>query len=105
MAFSYSLPPLLVNRSEHEIGRIIDQEVRAALRDFASWPQRMADPSWAENIDEDLVPPPEGAVNGVDVDGGAARLERKNATRREKYHGKGEGSMSKDEYDTKEWYD
>ena len=84
MSLSYALPGQLAGKNEHEIGRIIDHEVRSALRDIAAWPERMANPAWSENIDEDLRPPPEVAGNGEDV-GVAARRERANATRRRKY--------------------
>jgi hypothetical protein len=88
MSFSYSLAPRLAGRTEHEISRLLDEEVRLALRDIATWPSRMADPDWSENIDEDLRPPPENVGNGDGVDGGAARQERKNSRRRAAYAAK-----------------
>ena len=84
MSLSYALPRQLAGRNEHEIGRIIDHEVRSALRDIAAWPERMANPSWSENIDEDLRPPLEVAGNGAD-EATTARRERTNAARRAKY--------------------
>src|SRR5882672_3087475 len=42
LSFAYALPPRLVNKTEHEIGRLLDAEVRAALKDIAAWPERMA---------------------------------------------------------------
>ena len=85
MSLSYALPRRLVGQSEHAIGRILDEEVRGALRDIASWPERMANPGWCQQIDEDLRPEPEGAGNGNGNGEGAAKLERANAKRRQKY--------------------
>ena len=38
MSFSYALSPRLVGKSQHEIGQLLDAEMRLALRDVASWP-------------------------------------------------------------------
>ena len=84
MSFAYALPRQLVNKTEHEIGQILDAEMRAALRDVAAWPERMADPNWSSSIDEDLRPAPEVAGNGDGADA-AAKRERANAVRRAKY--------------------
>ena len=91
MSFSYALPRRLVGKTEHEIGRIVDEEVRAALRDIADWPEKMTNPGWVKEIDEDLRPPPEGAGNGEDEVEGAARRERTNEKRRAKYAASKEG--------------
>jgi hypothetical protein len=56
MSLAYALPPRLVGKSEHEIGQTIDGEVRAALRDIANWPAKMASAGWAEEIAPDLMP-------------------------------------------------
>ena len=56
MSFSRSLPPRLVDKSEHAIGQIIDAEVRSALTDIASWPAKLGRPDWDEEIDEELRP-------------------------------------------------
>jgi hypothetical protein len=56
MSLSYVLPRRLVGRNEHEIGRIIDEEARAMLRDLANWPEKMTDPHWISKIDADLRP-------------------------------------------------
>jgi hypothetical protein len=56
MSLSYSLAPRLVNKSEHEISQMIDTEVRAALRDIATWPGKMVDVGWQETIAPDLAP-------------------------------------------------
>ena len=85
MSLSYALPPRLAGRSEHEIRMLLDSEVRSALKDIASWPERMANPNWSEDIDEDLRPPPEAGGNGDGVEGGAAKQERVNAKRRAAY--------------------
>jgi hypothetical protein len=84
MSLAYALPRRLAGQNEHAIGQIIDQEVRSALRDVASWPAKMATPGWDEEIAADLRPPPEMAGNGEDV-GAAAKRERANAARRAKY--------------------
>ena len=84
MSFAYALPRQLEGKNQHEIGRIIDAEVRSALKDIASWPGKMADPGWCHQIDADLVPvEPEG--NGGGNAEGAAELERRNSKRRRKY--------------------
>ena len=88
MSLSYALPLRLVGRTEHEIGRLLDEEMRLALRDIASWPEKMANPGWCKNIDEDLRPEPEGAGNGNGEGEGAAKLERANAKRRAAYAAK-----------------
>jgi hypothetical protein len=96
MSLAYALPRRLLGQSEHAIGQIVDAEVRGALRDIASWPERMANPAWSENIDEDLCPPPEVGGNGDDGGGGgavkqesaAAQRERRNSLRRERYAAK-----------------
>jgi hypothetical protein len=77
----------LVGRNEHEIGQTIDQEVRAALRDVANWPEKMTNPSWSAEIDPDLMPPPEdaGSGNGDGDTDASAKRERVNAKRRQKY--------------------
>ena len=84
MSFAHALPPRLVGRTEHEIGRILDDEVRSALRDIARWPDRMADPNWSEEIDQDLRPLPEACGNGDKGVESAAKRERANAERRAK---------------------
>jgi hypothetical protein len=96
MSLAYALPRRLLGQSEHAIGQIVDAEVRGALRDIASWPERMANPAWSENIDEDLCPPPEVGGNGDDGGGGgavkqesaAAQRECRNSLRRERYAAK-----------------
>ena len=98
MSFSYALPRRLVGKSEHEIGRIIDEEARAMLRDLPNWPEKMVNPAWVEEIDSDLIPE---EVNG-EARGqakGLAKLEQEqraetavgrwNAKRREKRKKKG----------------
>lgn len=90
MSFAYAMPPRLAGKNEHETGRIIDEEVRSALKDIASWPDRMATPGWVQSIDEDLMPAPETTGNG----GGeavAAKRSRANAARRTKYAKSKEG--------------
>ena len=76
--------PGVVGQSEHQIGQLLDAEMRSALRDVAAWPERMADPNWSSSIDEDLMPAPEVSGNGNGADA-AASQERANAKRREKY--------------------
>ena len=89
MSLCYSLPRLLVGKDEHNIGRLIDEEVRSALTDIASWPSKMASPGWAENIDADLMPAPEIPGNGNNNEAdAAAERERRNAERRRKYAAK-----------------
>jgi hypothetical protein len=94
MSFAYALPRRLVNRTEHEIGKILDEEMRSALRDIAKWPDRMVAPGWSEEIDADLVPAPEaGGSNGggdgaVKQESAAAQRERRNSLRRQKYAAK-----------------
>lgn len=56
LSFAYALPPRLVGKTEHEMGRLLDAEVRAALKDIAAWPERMANPGWQEEIAPDLMP-------------------------------------------------
>ena len=86
MSLPYSLPRLLVGKTEHEIGRIIDAEMRSALRDIATWPDKMARPGWSKEIDEDLRPAAEAAGNGDNENADAILMrERKNAERRRKY--------------------
>jgi hypothetical protein len=85
MSFAYALPRRLVNLNEHEIGRLLDEEVRAALRDVASWPEKLGKPGWDEAIDADLRPAPEARGNGDGEVEGAARRERVNAKRRAAY--------------------
>jgi hypothetical protein len=46
MSLAYALPRRLVGKNAHEIGRIIDEEVRSALRDAASWPAKLGRPEW-----------------------------------------------------------
>jgi hypothetical protein len=89
MSLSYALPRRLIGKNEHELGRILDEEVRAALRDVATWPAKLANPGWSEEIDADLRPPSE-TVNG-DGEGAAVRRERANAARRQKYAAKSKG--------------
>jgi hypothetical protein len=84
MSLSYALPRRLVGQSEHAIGRIIDEEMRFALRDIANWTAKLADPNWSEQIDADLMPAPEAGGNG-DGEGAAAKRERVNSKRRAKY--------------------
>ena len=95
MSLSYALPPRLVGRTEHEIGRLLDEEMRLALRDIASWPEKMANPGWCKNIDEDLRPAPEVASNSNGEAEGAvhadAQRERTNAKRRAVYAKSKEG--------------
>jgi hypothetical protein len=90
MSFAYALPPRLAGKDAHGIGRILDEEVRAALKDVATWPERMANPNWSEEIDADLRPAPEVAGNGDGTDA-AARHERANVKRRQKYAKSKEG--------------
>ena len=89
MSFAYALPRRLVNQSEHAIGRVLDEEMRSALRDVALWPERMTNPNWTSEIDADLMPPLEdpGSGNG-EGEGAATRRERANAARRVKYTAK-----------------
>ena len=86
MSFSYALPPRLVGRNEHEIGRIVDAEVRSVLQDMTTWPERMTNPNWSAEIDADLMPPLEdaGSGNGAGEDA-AIKRERANEKRRAKY--------------------
>ena len=88
MSFAHALPRRLVNQSEHAIGQIIDAEVRSALKDIAAWPDRMVNPNWSEEIDQDLRPLPEAGGNGDNEVESAARRERANAARRAKYAAK-----------------
>ena len=88
MSLSYSLPRQLAGRNEHEIGRIIDAEVRAALRDIATWPERMSDPNWCQEIDQDLRPSEDGNNGERDGAEASAKRERTNAARRQKYAAK-----------------
>jgi hypothetical protein len=87
MSLSYALPRQLAGRNEHEIGRIIDAEVRSALRDAASWPTKLGRPGWDKEIDGDLKPASEDGGNGESDDGAdaSAKRERANAARRAKY--------------------
>ena len=87
MSLSYALPRQLAGRNEHEIGRIIDYEVRSALKDIAGCPAKLATPGWQEEIDEDLKPASDDASSGNGDDGAdtAARRERANLKRRAKY--------------------
>ena len=90
MSLSYSLPRQLAGRNEHEIGRIVDYEVRSALKDIAGWPAKLATPGWQEEIDADSRPPAEVAGNGEDK-AATAQHERRNAKRRAKYAEKSKG--------------
>jgi hypothetical protein len=65
MSFCYALPPRLVNKSEHEIGQLIDSEMRLALKDVANWPAKMADPAWRPEADADLMPAEENGEAGI----------------------------------------
>ena len=85
MSFAYALPPRLVGRTEHEIGRLLDAEVRSALQDAVTWPAKLGAPDWDEKIDKDLQPHPEVAGNGDGGEDATARRERANAVRRAKY--------------------
>jgi hypothetical protein len=101
LSFSYALPRRLVGKPEHDIGRILDAEVRAALRDIAAWPAKLADPAWASSIAPDLMPAEaaEAEVNGQGEKelGRLAKAERRQAAvakenanqrrRRKKRHG------------------
>jgi hypothetical protein len=87
MSFSYGLAPRLEGKSAHEISRLLDEEMRLALRDIAKWPERMANPGWSEEIDEDLRPAPEGG-NGNGESVSAVLQEKKNAKRRAAYAAK-----------------
>ena len=89
MSLPYSLPRLLVGKNEHETGRIVDAEVRSALRDIALCPAKMADPNWQAEIDADLRPA--GEIGGPDYADAEAERERKNAKRRRKYSKAKEG--------------
>jgi hypothetical protein len=100
MSLPYALPRRMVGQSEHAIGRLLDEEMRAALRDIASWPDKMARPGWAEEIAPDLRPPTEVAGNGdgdsannspSGSDSFPALAERRNAERRRKYSQAKEG--------------
>jgi hypothetical protein len=66
----------------------LDAEVRAALCDIARWPEKMADPGWCKEIDEDLRPAPEVAGNGDNGVESAAKRERTNQKRRAAYAAK-----------------
>jgi hypothetical protein len=76
LSFVYALPRELAGKNEHECGRILDAEVRAALRDIATWPERMADPAWVEQIDADLMPT-EGNGSGPKALGALEAAERR----------------------------
>lgn len=89
MSFAYALPPRLVGRTEHEIGQILDGEMRSALSDVASWPAKLGKPGWDAEIDKALRPP-DAVGNGGD-EGAAARRERTNEKRRSKYAKSKEG--------------
>ena len=80
MSLSYALPPRLEGKNAHEIGRTLDEEVRAALRDIAAWPAKMADANWQEEIAPDLMP---AEVNGESEVGPRALGELETAERRE----------------------
>jgi hypothetical protein len=85
MSLAYALPRRLAGQNEHAIGQIIDQEVRSALRDVASWPQKLGNPGWQEEVDADLMPVPEVSGNGDGGSDAIARRERANSKRRERY--------------------
>jgi hypothetical protein len=87
LSFSYALPRRLAGKPEHDIGRILDAEVRAALRDIASWPEKLADPAWAESIAPDLEPAEAAEANGHGEKelGRLAKAERKGAAQRVKH--------------------
>ena len=63
--------------------------MRAALKDITTWSAKLADPNWCNQIDADLVPPPEVAGSGgehvIVGDDNIAKPERRNAGRRRKY--------------------
>jgi hypothetical protein len=56
LSFAYALPARLEGKSAHEIGQTIDAEMRAALKDIAAWPAKLANPGWQEEIAPDLLP-------------------------------------------------
>jgi hypothetical protein len=56
LSFAYALPARLEGKSAHEIGQTIDAEMRAALKDIAAWPAKLANPGWMEEIAPDLLP-------------------------------------------------
>ena len=73
---------------------LLDQEVRSALSDIASWHEKLGKPDWDKQIDEDLRPAPEAGGNGDGGGAGAAinaERERRNAKRRQKYAASKEG--------------
>ena len=55
MSFSHSLPRRLAGKNEHEIGRLLDAEVRSALKDISSWPEKMAAPGWCRTKCEQTI--------------------------------------------------
>jgi hypothetical protein len=56
ISFASALPPRLEGRNAHEIGQLLDAEMRSALKDIANWPAKLANPNWQEEIDADLMP-------------------------------------------------
>jgi hypothetical protein len=89
MSFAHALPPRLVGRTEHEIGQILDGEMRSALSDIVNWPGRLGQPDWDAEIDKALRPP-EAVGNGAGEDA-ATKRERANEKRRAKYAKSKEG--------------
>jgi hypothetical protein len=84
LSFAYALPRELAGKSEHECGRILDAEMRAALRDIATWPEQMANPAWVEQIAADLMPA-ESNGSGPKALGALETAERRAAGMREKH--------------------
>ncbi|MGB7792308.1 MAG: hypothetical protein WBL39_13960 [Terrimicrobiaceae bacterium] len=64
MSFSYALPRRLAGKNEHECGRIIDAEVRAALRDIATWPEKLCKPALVPGDRRRLAPAAGNRRNG-----------------------------------------
>jgi hypothetical protein len=57
MSFAYALPPRLVGRTEHEIGLILDGEMRSALSDIVNSPGRLGQPDWDAESTRPCRPP------------------------------------------------
>ena len=93
MSFAYALPRRLVNKTEHEIGRLLDAEVRAALKDITTWPERgwpRLGGAWKPSMrtcGRRRKRPKMVVVNVAP----AAKRERRNAGRRQKYAASKEG--------------
>lgn len=58
-ALMNSLPRQLVGLSEHEMRLLLQEEGRKFLLGLSNWPGRIVNKDWIEEIDDDLLPPPE----------------------------------------------